>query len=260
MINFAIQTAREAGAIIQDFAMRRFEITHKGRINIVTEADLAAEKHIKEMITAKFPDHQILAEESGASAHTTGDYRWIIDPLDGTTNFAHGLPCYAVSIGLEYKGEIILGVVFDCSRNELFAAERGSGATMNGEKINVSSIDQLEQSLLVTGFPYDVRERMNFYTPAWEAFLSHSQGVRRLGSAALDMCYVASGRFEGFWEWGLHAWDAAAAQLIVEEAGGKITKTDGSTFDLFVPDVLCSNALVHEQMISVIQDAKLPLQ
>lgn len=256
MIDLAIQAAREAGAIIQDFAARRFDIIHKGRINLVTEADLASEKHVKELIAARYPTHKILAEESGISHHEDADYCWIIDPLDGTTNFAHGFPCYSVSIGLEHKGEVIAGVIYDPSREELFVAERGAGAMLNGEKIRVSQIADLEKALLVTGFPYDVRERLSFYMPAWEAFLCKAQGVRRLGSAAIDLAYVACGRLDGFWEWGLNPWDCAAGWLLIEEAGGKLTKTDGSAFDMTKPDMLATNALLHEQMVAVINEVR----
>lgn len=256
MIDLALQAAREAGAIIQDFAARRFDIIHKGRINLVTEADLASEKHIKELIAARYPTHKILAEESGISHHAEADYCWIIDPLDGTTNFAHGFPCYCVSIGLEHKGEIIAGVIYDPTRDEMFVAERGAGATLNGQKIAVSEVSDLEKALLVTGFPYDVRERLSFYMPAWEAFLCQAQGVRRLGSAAIDLAAVACGRLDGFWEWGLNPWDCAAGWLLIEEAGGKLTKTDGSPFDIALPDMLATNALLHEQMIAVMNEVK----
>jgi myo-inositol-1(or 4)-monophosphatase len=260
MLELAIQAAREAGAIIQDFAARRFDIIHKGRINLVTEADLASEKHIKELITAHYPAHQILAEESGISHHEDAEYCWIIDPLDGTTNFAHGLPCYSVSIGIEHKGEVIIGVIYDPSRDELFAATRGAGATLNGDPIHVSAIADLEKALLVTGFPYDVRERMSYYSPAWEAFLAKSQGVRRLGSAAIDLAYVACGRLDGFWEWGLNPWDCAAGWLLIEEAGGQLTKTDGSAFDIAKPDLLGTNRLLHRQMVAVLDEVKPQMQ
>ncbi|HEX4946456.1 MAG TPA: inositol monophosphatase family protein [Blastocatellia bacterium] len=257
MLELAIRAAREAGAIIQDFAARRFDIIHKGRINLVTEADLASEQHIKALIAAAYPAHRIIAEESGISHHEEADYCWIIDPLDGTTNFAHGLPCYSVSIGLEHKGEMIAGVIYDPSHEELFVVERGAGAMLNGEKIRVSEVADLEKALLVTGFPYDVRERLSFYMPAWEAFLCQAQGVRRLGSAAIDLAYVACGRLDGFWEWGLNPWDCAAGWLLIEEAGGKLTKTDGSAFDMTKPDMLATNAVLHEQMVAVLNDAKL---
>jgi myo-inositol-1(or 4)-monophosphatase len=255
MLELAIRAAREAGAILQDYAARGFAITNKGRINLVTEADLASERHIKELIAAQYPAHRILAEESGASGQQreADDYCWIIDPLDGTTNFSHGLPCYAVSIGVEHRGELVAGAIYDPSRDELFAAELGAGATCNGAPLRVSEVDHLERALLVTGFPYDVRERMNEYLPAWEAFLSHAQGVRRLGAAAIDMAYVAMGRLEGFWEKGLHPWDTAAGALIVTEAGGRVTKLDGTPFDNYTPSMLCTNGRVHEEMLAVLR-------
>ena len=199
MLDLAIRIAREAGAILQDYAERGFQITHKGRIDLVTEADLASEKYIKALIRSHYPSHRILAEESGISG-SVDDYCWIIDPLDGTTNFSHGFPCYAVAIGVEHNGEMIIGVVYDPTREELFAAERGSGATLNGNKIQISDVDKLELALVVSGFPYDVRERIDEYLPAWRRFLERAQGVRRLGSAAIDMCSVAAGRMDGFWE------------------------------------------------------------
>ncbi len=256
MLDLAIRAAREAGAILQDFAARGFQIENKGRINLVTEADLASEHHIKELIFSHYPTHRILAEESGASDHSesSGDYCWIIDPLDGTTNFSHGFPCYAVSIGLERRGEMVLGVIYDPTRDELFAADRGAGATLNGEKIQVSEIDQLERALLVTGFPYDVRERMDVYMPAWRKFLERAQGVRRLGAAAIDMCAVAAGRMDGFWELGLNAWDTAAGWIIIEEAGGRVTRMDGSPFDNYSASLLCTNGKVHEEMLAVLEE------
>ena len=247
MLELAIRAAREAGAILQDYAARGFLIEHKGRINLVTEADLASERHIKQLIAGRFPSHRILAEESGA--HGEGDeYCWIIDPLDGTTNFSHGFPCYAVSIGVEYKGQSVAGVIYDPCRDELFVAERGAGATCNGEPIRVSEIGQLEKALLVSGFPYDVRERMNEYLPAWRKFLETSQAVRRFGSASIDMAYVAMGRVDGFWEKGLSAWDVAAGWVIIEEAGGRVTKLDGSPFDNHSSSLLCTNSVIHDEM------------
>ncbi len=254
MIELAIRAAREAGAILQEYAASGFQIEHKGRINLVTEADHASERHIKALIAAAYPSHRILAEESGA--HGEGDeYCWIIDPLDGTTNFSHGFPCYAVSIGVEYRGQSVVGVIYDPCRDELFAAERGAGATCNGQPIRVSGIDTLERALLVSGFPYDVRERMNDYLPAWRVFLERAQGVRRFGSASVDMACVAAGRLEGFWEKGLNAWDVAAGWVIIEEAGGRVTKLDGAPFDNHTASLLCSNGLVHDEMLQAIRDA-----
>jgi myo-inositol-1(or 4)-monophosphatase len=183
------------------------------------------------------------------------DYCWIIDPLDGTTNYAHGYPCYGVSIGLERKGEMILGVVYDPTRDELFAAERGAGATLNGRSIRVSRIDRLEQALVISGFPYDVRERMDDYLPAWQRFLAHAQAVRRDGAAALDLCYVAAGRLDGFWEFGLQPWDTAAGWIMIEEAGGRVTRGDGTAFDNFSASMLCSNSLIHDEMLEVLRTA-----
>lgn len=255
MLELAIRAAREAGAILQDFAARGFAVTNKGRINLVTEADLASELHIKTLISSHYPAHRILAEESGLSAHdvSSSDYFWIIDPLDGTTNFSHGVPCYAVSIGVEHKGEMIAGVIYDPTRDELFAAERGAGAICNGQKIQVSEIETLERGLVVSGFPYDVRERLHEYLPAWGEFLKRAQGVRRFGAAAIDMAYVAMGRLDGFWEQGLHAWDTAAGWLLIEEAGGRVTKLDGSSFDNFTPSMLCSNGKIHDEMLEALR-------
>ncbi|MGE0100720.1 MAG: inositol monophosphatase family protein [Blastocatellales bacterium] len=251
ILDTAIEAAREAGDILRRYAAEGFEISNKGRINLVTEADLASEQFIKEMISARFPSHRILAEESGISPHhdESAEYLWIIDPLDGTTNFSHGFPCYAVSIGVEHKGEPVVGVIYDPSRDELFAAERGSGATVNGKPIRVSEVDHLEKSLLVSGFPYDVREKMADYLPAWKRFLECAQGVRRFGAAAIDMAYVACGRLDGFWEKGLNPWDTAAGWVIIEEAGGRVTKLDGSPFDNFIPSLLCTNGRIHQAML-----------
>lgn len=257
MLELAIRAAREAGAILQDYAARGFQITNKGRINIVTEADLASERHIKELIAAHYPAHRIIAEESWIEErdHQMGadDYCWIIDPLDGTTNFSHGLPCYAVAIGIEHQGKVVAGAIYDPTRDELFTAERGAGATCNDVKMRVSEVAQLERALLVSGFPYDIRERMGEYLPAWSQFLQHAQGVRRLGSAALDMAYVAMGRLDGFWEQGLSPWDTAAGWLIIEEAGGRVTKLDGAPFDNYSASLLATNGLVHDEMLAVLR-------
>lgn len=255
MLDLVIRAAREAGAILQDYAARGFQVEHKGRINLVTEADLASERHIKQLIASHYPAHRILAEESGRDdrgAISSDDYCWIIDPLDGTTNFSHGFPCYAVSIGVERNGQMVAGAIYDPSRDEMFAAERGAGATCNGQRIQVSAVEQLEKSLVVSGFPYDVRERMHEYLPAWREFLKRAQGVRRFGAAAIDMAYVAMGRLEGFWEHGLHAWDTAAGWIIVEEAGGRVTQLDGSPFDNHIPSLLCTNGKVHDEMLQVL--------
>jgi myo-inositol-1(or 4)-monophosphatase len=253
MLNFAIQTARDAGRILADF-MGRAKITHKGDINLVTEADLAAEKLIIERINSYYPRHAILAEESGASNETAGqptEWKWIIDPLDGTTNYAHSYPCFCVSIALEHNGVVEIGVVYDPTRDELFATERGEGATLNGRRIHVSEIEDLNQAMLCTGYPYDVRGSGDF-TRHFRNFIMHAQSVRRDGSAALDLAYVACGRFDGFWEEGLRPWDVAAGVLLIEEAGGRVSRYDNTAFEIYTPPILASNGLVHDGMMQVL--------
>lgn len=253
MLNFAIQTAREAGRVLVERFGRAIQISNKGEIDLVTEADLAAEKLIIERIRSHYPRHAILAEEAGAVARegVSGEWRWIIDPLDGTTNYAHGYPCFCTSIALEHAGEIVLGVVYDPLREELFAAERGEGATLNGRRIRVSTIDDLNRAMLCTGFPYDVRQRADF-ARHFTNFIMHAQAVRRDGAAALDLAYVACGRFDGFWEEGLKPWDVAAGVLLIEEAGGRVSRIDGTRFDIFDPPIVTSNGLVHDAMLRVL--------
>ncbi len=253
MLNFAIQTAREAGQILLDKFGRKINISFKSEANPVTEADLASEKHIIERIHSYYPKHSVLGEESGATDVANAEYKWIIDPLDGTTNYSHGYPCFCVSIGLEYRGEIILGVIFDPTRDELFAAERGQGATLNGRKIQVSPTEELRYAMLVTGFPYSVVIEKSDFDRNLRNFILNSQAVRRDGSAALDLCYVACGRFDGFWEDGLNAWDVAAGVLILEEAGGKVSYYDGSPISIYQPPICTSNGLIHQQMLEILQ-------
>lgn len=254
MLNFAIETARDAGAILLEKFGRKIKISKKGDIDLVTEADLASEALILERIRSHYPKHSILAEESGEAVVKGGDttWKWIIDPLDGTTNYAHNYPCFCVTIALEHNGEIVVGVTYDPTRDELFAAEAGAGATLNGKPIRVSAIDRLSDSLLVTGFPYDIKERKEPARHLHE-LLMLSRGVRRDGSAALDLAYVACGRFEGFWEEGLNPWDIAAGTLLVKEAGGQISYFDGSALDIYRPPLTASNGLIHEQMIAVLK-------
>lgn len=253
MLNFAIETARDAGRVLLEKFGRIETVTKKGDINLVTEADLASEALIVERISSHFPRHAILAEEAGNAVvtGTAGGHKWIIDPLDGTTNYAHGYPCFCVTLALEHEGEVVLGVTYDPTRNELFAAEKGHGATLNGKPIRVSATDELENALLVTGFPYDIKHRDKFARHLTE-FLLSSRGVRRDGSAAIDMAYVAAGRFDGFWEEGLNPWDVAAGKLLIEEAGGVVSYYDGSKFDIYKPPIVASNGMIHAAMLKVL--------
>src|SRR6266699_6610972 len=223
--------ARDAGRILLERQGRALQVSNKGDIDLVTEGDLAAEKLIIERIRSYYPRHAILAEESGASegalsAAGKSESKWIIDPLDGTTNYAHGYPCFCVSIAVERAGSIEIGVVYDPLRDEMFAAERGHGATLNESRIRVSTVEDLNRAMVCTGFPYNVRERPDF-AREFANFTMQAQAVRRDGSAALDLAYVACGRFDGFWEDGLNPWDVAAGVLLISEAGGRVTDFEG---------------------------------
>lgn len=253
VLNFAIQTARDAGAILVDRLGRALQVSNKGDIDLVTEADLASEKFIIDRIKSHYPRHAILAEESGVTEFIEGtsEWKWIIDPLDGTTNYAHGYPCFCVSIGLERAGSVEVAVIYDPMRDEMFAAERGQGATLNGRRIRVSDVEDLNSAMLCTGFPYNVRERPNFARD-FANFTMEAQAVRRDGSAAIDLAYIACGRFDGFWEDGLKAWDVAAGLLLIEEAGGLVTDFAGAKLDIYTPKVLASNGLVHNAMRRVL--------
>ncbi|MBF6567504.1 MAG: inositol monophosphatase [Candidatus Binataceae bacterium] len=250
----ALRAARAAGKVHLQ-RLRRINVMRKAAnpINLVTEADHEAEAAVIAILQRAFPSHAILAEESGASFHGS-EHRWIIDPLDGTTNFAHGYPQFCVSIAYERRGRVQVGVIFDALKKECFVARRGKGARLNGHTIRVSGTDTLGASLLGTGFPYDRRERRRFYLAFWEAFMMRVQGVRRTGSAALDLAYVACGRVEGFWEFGLRPWDVAAGALIVEEAGGRVTNMDESALDLEGGRIVASNSHVHRAMLDTIAE------
>jgi myo-inositol-1(or 4)-monophosphatase len=250
----ALRAARAAGRIHLR-RLSRIKVTRKtNAIDLVTEADRESEQAIIRTLNRTFPDHAILAEESGANARQSA-HRWIIDPLDGTTNFAHGFPQFCVSIAHEHRGRLELALVFDALKRELFVAARGRGARLNGRPIHVSATPSLDRALLATGFPYDRRERRNFYFTFWEAFMMRTQGVRRTGSAALDLCYVACGRVDAFWEFGLRPWDVAAGALIVAEAGGRVTNLDGSALDLDARKILASNGKLHSAMRETIAKA-----
>lgn len=254
MLNFAIETAREAGQILLEKFGRKIDVHKKGDINLVTEADLASEKLIIERIKSYHPKHAILAEESGEAVLLEGEnrWKWIIDPLDGTTNYAHGYPCFCVTIALERAGgEIVIGVTFDPTRDETFAAEKGKGATLNNKPIRVSDTEKLADSLIVTGFPYNFKEKENFAKHLTD-FQFYSRGIRRDGSAAIDMAYVACGRFDGFWEEGLNPWDVAAGVLLIEEAGGRVSYYDDSPFSIYKPPICASNGLIHGEMLKIL--------
>ena len=253
MLSFAIDTARAAGHLLLEKYGRITAITKKGDYNLVTEADLASEALIIERIKSHYPRHTILAEESGDTIVVDGDrqWKWIIDPLDGTTNFAHGYPCFCVTLALEHEGEIVIGVTYDPTRNELFTAEKGQGASLNFKPVHVSSTPKMSESLLVTGFPYDFKDR-NDFARHLTAFLLGARGVRRDGSAAIDMAYVACGRFDGFWEEGLNPWDVAAGVLMVNEAGGKVTNYDGTPLSIYKPPICASNGAIHAEMLAVL--------
>jgi myo-inositol-1(or 4)-monophosphatase len=229
-------------------------VDKKGKIDLVTEVDLECERMCRAVLAERFPDHDILAEELGATttARTPSRFRWVFDPLDGTTNYAHGLPIFCSSLALEIDGRAEVGAIYDPTRRELFTAERGEGARVNGAPLRVSTTADLIDALLVTGFPYDVHKESGDLVALFGEFLGRARAVRRLGSAAIDLCYVAAGRLDGFWEQHLQPWDVSAGALIVEEAGGRITGMDGTPFDGAAGHLVASNARLHEQMLGVI--------
>lgn len=243
-----------AGAVHRRGARRPLSIAHKGIVDIVTDVDRAAEKIILQVLSGAFPDHGFLMEESGARVSSSG-YRWVVDPLDGTVNFAHRMPISCVSIGLEKEGQVMMGGVYDPFRGEEFIAVRGKGATLNGKKIRVSHTRSLIDALLVTGFPYDRTKKAAFYLSFVEKFMKKTQGLRRLGAAALDLAYVAAGRFDGYWEFNLKPWDAAAGKLLVEEAGGRVSNFRGAPYTLAdTSQTLASNGNVHKAMLRLLSD------
>jgi len=231
-------------------------IEYKGPVDLVTETDRAVEALVVERLRRAFPDHLIVAEEAASAGRierpAAEQYAWYLDPLDGTVNFAHGFPHFAVSLALARGTELLFGIVHDPMRDETWVASRGGGATLNGAPIRVSATDQLDHALLATGFPYDRRTRLDFYVGFLTDFIGRARDVRRAGSAALDLCYVACGRFDGFWEWKLKPWDTAAAALIVREAGGTITDFRGAVFDLYAEQTLASNGRLHAEMVQVL--------
>ncbi|OGQ30338.1 MAG: inositol monophosphatase [Deltaproteobacteria bacterium RIFCSPHIGHO2_02_FULL_50_15] len=258
IFKLAKKIAQGAGAIQRRHLGRIKNIRFKGDINLLTEVDQACEKFIIDKIKAHYPAHDILAEESGTSYSQSSDYRWIIDPLDGTTNYAHGYPFFGVSIGLEYRGKIVCGVVYDPIRDELFSAVKDKGADLNGKPICVSKNQSLKKSLLATGFAYNVHETEIDNLDHFSNFIKTAQAVRRDGTAALDLCYVACGRFDGYWELGLWPWDVAAGYLIVEEAGGRVTQFRGMSFDVYGKEIVASNGLIHDEMKTSLARGKVP--
>jgi myo-inositol-1(or 4)-monophosphatase len=244
--------AREAGALLMDYFHQHLKIEYKGDADLVTAADRASEVLIRQRIREQWPGHDVLGEEQGLSDQGS-DYRWYVDPLDGTTNFAHGYPVFCVSLGLEHRGRRIAAVIYDPTRDELFSAEQGRGAALNGETMHVSKTATLRASLLATGFPSHKRHK-NPNIFFYHQITLHTHGVRRAGSAALDLCNVACGRFDGFWEFNLNPWDTAAGVLIVEEAGGCVTRFDGSSFELNSRETLASNGLLHDALLGEFGD------
>lgn len=254
MLQTTLSKAVQAGASeLQHFFNGNFKISNKEGINnLVTEADHAAEKAIINIIQNTYPDHFILSEETG-EIKTNSEYKWIIDPIDGTVNFSNGIPICCVSIAVEKAGEIILGTVYNPLINEMFVAEKGKGATLNGKPLTVSTKDSLSSSCLVTGFPYTYLDSANGPLEVFEKLIRRGIPVRRLGSAAIDLCWVAAGRFDGFYEHSLQAWDSAAGFLMVEEAGGKVTDFNGNYYSPYQPHLLATNGKIHEELRGVIQ-------
>jgi myo-inositol-1(or 4)-monophosphatase len=252
----AVEIVLRAGDIQRAGEQSGFRIDKKGSIDLVTEIDLACERMCREVIAERFPDHDILAEELGGALtnRAASRFRWVFDPLDGTTNYAHGLPIYCSSLALEIDGRSEVAAIYDPTRKELFTAERGEGAYLNGGTLEVSDTEVLLDSLLVTGFPYNVHEENRDLVDLFGLFLGRARAVRRLGSAALDLCYVAAGRFEAFWEQTLKPWDVAAGALIVEEAGGRVTGMDGAPFDPAAAHLVASNGHLHRHVLAVIEE------
>ncbi len=252
-LDTAIEAAREAGTFLMESLgkVRSIEVKEGQARNLVSEIDKGSEERIIKRIRGTFPGHDILAEESGDHGRSS-DFRWIIDPLDGTTNFLHGVPIFAVTIAVEQRGELVAGVTFDPNRNELFTTEKGAGTFLNGRRISVTHAGTLIESLIVTGFPYDLAERADRPLDHFNNFALEAQGIRRLGSAALDLAYVAAGRFDGYWEVSLNPWDIAAGALMVEEAGGRTSDLSGRPLSVYQRQIVATNGKIHEACLEVL--------
>ncbi len=253
--DFAAATVCEAGALLRDYYRNGVTVKYKGEIDLVTEADHASDALILDHIRSAYPDCAILSEESGASANSSSTV-WIVDPLDGTTNFAHGLPIFCVTLALVVNGVIEVGVTYDPIYDELYTAQRGQGARLNGKRLHVSAVPALDKALLVTGFPYDRRTNPSNNIRQFTDFSLRAQGVLRLGSAALDLGAIAVGRLDGYWEFKINPWDIAAGCLLVTEAGGQVTAPDGSPLDLFARQIVASNGLIQNEMLEVLAKSK----
>jgi myo-inositol-1(or 4)-monophosphatase len=254
-LQVAVAAAKEAGRIQKLQFGKGTRVEYKGETNPVTEVDKASEKAIVRIIRKSFPDHDVLTEETPYEGRGS-PFRWIIDPLDGTTNYIREYPCFAVSIGLEVEGTMRVGVAYQPILDELFCAAKGKGAALNGRRIHVSQVSLLDRSFLCTGFPYAIRENPDLYLGYFREFIIRSFALRRPGAAVIDLCYVAAGRFDGFWEMKLQAWDVAAGSLIVTEAGGKVTDFRGQPFDIYSDEMLASNGSIHDEMLQVIKEIR----
>lgn len=251
LLNIAMYSAKVAGNIINKRINTDKQVSYKGIVDLVTDVDKLCEGKIVKIISKNFPTHSILAEES-AGIHKNSNYKWIVDPIDGTTNFFHSYPFVSVSIGVEYRGEVVIGVVYDPIKKEMFHAVKGKGAFVNSKRLHVSDVRIIEQSLLSTGFPYDIRNSNENNIDNWIKFIRRAQAIRRDGSAALDLCYVAAGRFDGFWEIKLKPWDVAAGSLIVKEAGGRVTDFNGNPYSIYTNRIVVSNAHIHKILLDVL--------